>query len=143
MKCILFTLLKDDSDTDEAPLVALSLNQAELPILSDYQCSMIFEIYSRSRIDPHINICAGGNGKDTCQVLYILNITGIKNRLKSKTVKIQFPAVSKFFMRKKILLLKNGLVRPMFFFYTIQTYIHKKNKTFCSSQVFTRTCEID
>ena len=46
---------------------SVSLLQIELPVLSDSYCQYLFR-ESTSRIDPTSHICAGGNGKDSCQV---------------------------------------------------------------------------
>jgi len=62
---------ESNSESHEAtsPADPIELLEAVVPIVNDVNCASIFERYSRSRIDPPINICAGGNGKDTCQVL--------------------------------------------------------------------------
>ena len=56
-------------DNPNAPL-SDPLFQAEVTVFSDRDCSRLFDIYATSEIVYPINICAGGNGKDTCLVCY-------------------------------------------------------------------------
>ena len=60
----------DGADKDDDGLYSPNLLQAEVRIVNDSTC-LIAMGEDADNLDPETNICAGGNGRDTCEVIVV------------------------------------------------------------------------